>query len=372
VKLFNQVSAIAGILLVLFSGEVKSQQLLLHYDFEGDSALNIQDKSGFAESANGILVGVTSSIVSDPERGDVLFTGASGFGATIPHVRKMDFRNSFTLQAWIKTANSIDSWQQIAGIGGAGPRIFNHWGLGSLGVAQLFNTEFNILDGFSPVQVVSPTGFVDGSTWHHILVTWNSEEQQLYGYYDGFDGGDPEDTGLTPVETLGDLLVAQAELSFDIGGVTGAPGSAIPNTYIDDVAFWQGYAPPDVVAGLFDGSISISDAAGLMTLPGATADFDGDGYVDGTDFLTWQRNFGLDDVATMAVVLEDGDANGDLKVDGLDLAIWETEFGSVLPSNSTTSVPEPSSAALLGILGITLLNLRCLSLRSCGLIRTMS
>jgi hypothetical protein len=325
----------------------RAQQLILHYDFEGDSFLSIQDKSGFGEPANGILVGVTSSIVSDPERGDVLYTGSGGFGATIPHSRKMDFRNSFTLQAWIKTANSVEAWQQIAGIGGEGPRIFNHWGLGSLGTAQLWNTEFSIFDGFTPVDIVSPTGFVDGSSWHHVLVTWNSVEQKLYGYYDGFDGGDPDDTALTPVDTLGDLLLTKPDLSFDIGGTTGSAGSAIPNTYIDDVAFWQGYAPPDLVAGLFEGTISIAEAASLMTLPGATADFNGDGYVDGNDLLAWQRGFGLDDVATQAVRLADGDANGDLIVDGLDRVNWESEFGTVPQIISAAVVPETNSAVML-------------------------
>jgi len=333
------------------SQSIHGQQLILYYDFEGDTPSNIQDKSNFGAPANGVLVDSTSSIVSDPNdatRGQVLRIGESGYGATIPHVRKMDFKNSYTLQAWFKSADSLAVWQQIAGFAGGGPRFFNHWGLGSVGNATLYNTEFGISVGFDPVQFVSPSGFVDGSTWHHLLLTWNSEEQKLYGYYDGFDGGDPDDAGLSPVNTLGDLLVTHPSIPFIIGDPRDAPplnGQPHPEAFIDDVAFWQGYAPPEVVARLFDRTLSVVEATSLMVLPGATADFNRDGYVDGDDFLTWQRGYGLDDVATLAVLLGDGDANGDLKVDGLDLVYWESSFGSTLGITAVI-VPEPSSVAL--------------------------
>jgi hypothetical protein len=49
------------------------------------------------------------------------------------------------------------------------------------------------------------------------------------------------------------------------------------------------------------------------------ADFNGDGRVDGLDFLIWQRGF------NRPGSLSDGDANGDGFVDGADLAIWQEE-----------------------------------------------
>ncbi|QEG32907.1 DUF4623 domain-containing protein [Bythopirellula goksoeyrii] len=73
------------------------------------------------------------------------------------------------------------------------------------------------------------------------------------------------------------------------------------------------------------------------------ADFDGDGNVDGQDFLTWQRNFGLIGGAT----LMDGDANGDQNVDGLDLSVWQNQYGTVPPlSAAVVAVPEPATAWL--------------------------
>lgn len=81
-----------------------------------------------------------------------------------------------------------------------------------------------------------------------------------------------------------------------------------------------------------------------LTIDPATvddADFDGDGDVDGKDFLTWQRNFGLMGGAT----LMDGDANNDQNVDGLDLGIWQSQYGTPLVA-AVAAVPEPATAWL--------------------------
>jgi hypothetical protein len=66
-------------------------------------------------------------------------------------------------------------------------------------------------------------------------------------------------------------------------------------------------------------------------------DFDGDGDVDGADFVAWQTVFpsrvGGDDI---------GDHDGD--VDGADFVVWQTNF-PYTPSPAT--VPEPSTIALV-------------------------
>jgi hypothetical protein len=54
-------------------------------------------------------------------------------------------------------------------------------------------------------------------------------------------------------------------------------------------------------------------------------DFNGDGAVDGGDFLIWQRGLGNVGETTPA----NGDANADTTVDAADLAIWKTNFGMV-------------------------------------------
>ncbi len=79
------------------------------------------------------------------------------------------------------------------------------------------------------------------------------------------------------------------------------------------------------------------------------ADFDGDGDVDGADFLTWQSNTGT------SGGLADGDANGDGNVDGADLTIWQGQFGNAsAAAAATAAVPEPASSLLawVGLLAV--------------------
>ncbi|MBN1853835.1 MAG: hypothetical protein JW829_13970 [Pirellulales bacterium] len=84
------------------------------------------------------------------------------------------------------------------------------------------------------------------------------------------------------------------------------------------------------------------------TLAQDDADFDGDGDVDGADFLAWQAGFGITGTATRA----DGDANGDKDVDADDLAIWNNQFGTISGgSQAGTAIPEPATC-LMGILGL--------------------
>jgi hypothetical protein len=52
-----------------------------------------------------------------------------------------------------------------------------------------------------------------------------------------------------------------------------------------------------------------------------TGDFNYDGFVDGTDFLTWQQGLG----ATNAMTTQ-GDGNRDKLVNGLDLAVWKQQL----------------------------------------------
>ncbi len=76
------------------------------------------------------------------------------------------------------------------------------------------------------------------------------------------------------------------------------------------------------------------------------ADFNQDGDIDGADFLTWQRGFGV------GITLSEGDANGDNVVDAKDLIAWENQFGTAsLPA--FVNVPEPATVVLLsGVIGI--------------------
>lgn len=72
-----------------------------------------------------------------------------------------------------------------------------------------------------------------------------------------------------------------------------------------------------------------------LQLPILVADYNGDGAVNGRDFLEWQRQVGQ-----TGSLSADGNGNG--VVDAADLEIWQLSFNAAIFANST-SVPEPSS-----------------------------
>ena len=75
------------------------------------------------------------------------------------------------------------------------------------------------------------------------------------------------------------------------------------------------------------------------------ADANGDGSVDGNDFLIWQRSIGKPDATGPA----DGDFNFDGVVDEVDLDVWKAQSAPPpAPADQGASlfVPEPSAAAM--------------------------
>ncbi|HEX6961515.1 MAG TPA: PEP-CTERM sorting domain-containing protein [Lacipirellula sp.] len=73
----------------------------------------------------------------------------------------------------------------------------------------------------------------------------------------------------------------------------------------------------------------------------ADPDFDGDGDVDGRDFLVWQRNLG----ATGQAANDNGDANLSGTVDAADLAAWKAGYSGSAAAVAGV-VPEPAGAAI--------------------------
>jgi predicted outer membrane repeat protein len=79
------------------------------------------------------------------------------------------------------------------------------------------------------------------------------------------------------------------------------------------------------------------------------ADFDGDGDVDGRDFLAWQRGYGI---PAPDAIKSDGDADDDTDVDGHDLTIWQNQYSAAEELAATQRAgtsPSPLSSALAGM-----------------------
>jgi hypothetical protein len=78
----------------------------------------------------------------------------------------------------------------------------------------------------------------------------------------------------------------------------------------------------------------------------ASADFDGDGVVSGSDFLIWQNNVGT----LLGATHSQGDADGDGDVDGDDLTAVNNNVLPIIPPpaglNAVAAIPEPTAWAL--------------------------
>ena len=91
----------------------------------------------------------------------------------------------------------------------------------------------------------------------------------------------------------------------------------------------------------------------VLNVNAITADFDGNGFVDGGDLAIWQSGYNTNATA---------DADGDGDTDGRDYLAWQRQLGSgINPASGAISVPEPS-AIMLAFVG-TMACVTCLHCR---------
>jgi T5SS/PEP-CTERM-associated repeat protein len=146
--------------------------------------------------------------------------------------------------------------------------------------------------------------------------------------------------------TLGGSLI------IDVSGFSLAAGDAFE---ILDVAgvltgTFAGLAD-EALVGNFGGVDLFIDYEGgdgndvvLFTPGGFSADFDGDGDVDGDDLAQWEGDFGG----------IGSDADGDGDSDGADWLAWQRQFGSGTSADQVVrAVPEPAAVVLLLLLVVT-------------------
>jgi hypothetical protein len=163
-----------------------------------------------------------------------------------------------------------------------------------------------------------------------ILLTWN------VNVISGFSG-----------QTLTNL---DLKLTDSLGQIVDQSLSTIDNVEHIYIGAGQGVDHLDPGAYTLTISTDASKEFGLawrMTTDADvdSADFDGDGDIDGRDLLTWQRGFGTIINATRSM----GDADGDGDVDRADLQFFHAQYTipEVEPPLLAYAVPEPSAIALL-------------------------
>jgi len=86
--------------------------------------------------------------------------------------------------------------------------------------------------------------------------------------------------------------------------------------WIDDLAVYRGYVVPS-------GSTPAPTAVPTAP-PGKTGDANGDGRVDGVDYIIWLTNYGRSNPTSISY----GDFNRDNRVDGIDYVSWLNNYGN--------------------------------------------
>jgi hypothetical protein len=184
-------------------------------------------------------------------------------------------------------------------------------------------------------EIISPGDSLDSVLWSSL------QDQDLAG----FPAGDGTGNGWEEAGGIGAGVLAESYLT----GHSKLDGLA-------EISLGNLYTPADPNDLVF----SYGQIGGSVISP--TADFDGNGVVDGTDLVLWEISYGLNDNA---------DANGDGFSDGKDFLLWQQQLGDeegptgtsslivgdiiyVTPLSASSAVPEPSSVLLVGM-GLTVL-----------------
>ncbi|MEM6854755.1 MAG: peptidylprolyl isomerase [Planctomycetota bacterium] len=71
-------------------------------------------------------------------------------------------------------------------------------------------------------------------------------------------------------------------------------------------------------------------------------DYNGDGFVNAADYTAWADNFG-------SLTELDADGNYDGVVDAADYTIWADNFGQTSGNTAPSTIPEPTTAALIAL-----------------------
>ncbi len=198
-------------------------------------------------------------------------------------------------------------------------------------------------------DLVIPTGSTGAEL--SVILTWNAKTSSPFH----IDDPVVADLRLEIVDSSG------ATIDLDLGdsgyqeGLSDSDVDNVEHVYLKDLA-----------AGTYTIKVSSSDLASDFGLAWRTstlfdsisADFDGDGDVDGSDFLTWQ----LGANTLLGASRANGDADGDGDVDSVDFAVLSAALhgGPVSLPSFALAVPEPATwvAAAVGLLLLVMMQRR--------------
>jgi hypothetical protein len=166
-------------------------------------------------------------------------------------------------------------------------------------------------------------------------IRWNSLDDQ--------ENGNPIGTGWDELGGVTENLLSEfnfpSSTTFD------------PNMVKHLGKVFEAGAQGDIIFsyGLAGQSTLTTGFVDYVTTPGLAADFNGDDVVDDADLAEWQGDYTVNSYS---------DADGDGDSDGRDFLIWQRQAGTSASATAVTGVPEPTSAALLFLPALAILNCR--------------
>ncbi|MEO0529730.1 MAG: hypothetical protein AAF266_04040 [Planctomycetota bacterium] len=149
-----------------------------------------------------------------------------------------------------------------------------------------------------------------------------------------------------PIPSPGFWHYAVADTSPYVGGAWTSSTAGLAERFLSDGA-WDAWTfdPTFRSIAFADEPVAAPTPAEAAPLAG---DYNRDGLVDAADYTLWRDSEG-----TTALFLSsgaDGDANG--VIDAADESAWRERYGRA--ADFTVAIPEPSAAALVGFLVLTL------------------
>ncbi|MCC7083758.1 MAG: hypothetical protein IT427_01985 [Pirellulales bacterium] len=307
--------------------------------------------SGSATNHDATLVGTAdwggTGTTTDPfvvqfrsSAGGVTAEGYAVVGGSTPG-SDLDLSPVFTYELWAKIIGDGSGDSAFADTG----VLMSHSSYYPQGNGSITYTYAGAWNGYTPDSLYNSGGSADPSPslpnsngligdgfMHHIVLTRAGDgDTDTSWYLDGVLMGAFKSTSSPTDDTYGPYpftIGARKKWydTFDQGA----------NADIAQVRVYSTALTADEVLQNFNAGLTPAAP------PTHAGDFNGDGAVDGADFVAWQTHFPTATGATLA----DGDANGDGAVDGADFVIWQTNF-PYSPTPGLVTIPEPPSIVIL-------------------------
>jgi hypothetical protein len=339
-----------------------ASELGVYYDFEGDTGNNATDKFTLDDSQNSVgtqtamadanaahaKVGLQSASFTDPRPN----LPSSQLYSQINAGAVGNLGPNFTLSAVV---NPYSTGQYSGGI----ERVFSSYaGTGSTAGSLILDFNPATTTGirlFLPSNTNAATLTVAGPGKPDSVITTKQTLTVVYEtgavndsvrlYLDGVQIGAKLDLPPGTVQSLGanDLRIGE-----DRGSFLGAFANENFIGSMDDVMILSRALTPAQVSFLHS-----NGAAALVASLKVAGDYNGNGVVDGADYVVWRKSAGQTGAGLAA------DGNGDNTVNNDDFTYWRARYGNTAGAGSdlgdSGAVPEPRSLVMagLGIVGVT-------------------